>query len=196
MSSRSRGRRTGVSGTREAILAAARQSFTARGYDATTVRAVAREAGVDPALIHYFFGTKDALFAASLALPVNPREVVDELVAGGLDGVGERMVAFLLGVWEEPDGSPLLAMLRSAVAHEEAAAMVRQFLGREVIGRLARAVDAPDPELRASLCASQIVGVAVARYVVRIEPLASAAPATVAAWVGPTLQRYLTARAA
>ena len=196
MSSRSRGRRTGVSGTREAILAAARQSFTTCGYDATTVRAVARDAGVDPALVHYFFGTKDALFAASLELPVNPREVVDELVAGGLDGLGERMVAFLLGVWEEPGGSPLLAMLRSAVAHEEAAAMVRQFLGREVIGRLARAVDAPDPELRASLCASQIVGLAVARYIVRIEPLASAEAATVAAWVGPTLQRYLTAREA
>ncbi len=196
MSTRGRGRRTGDSGTRATILAAARESFTARGYDATTVRAVARRAGVDPALIHYFFGTKDALFAASLELPVNPREVVDELVAGGLDGLGERMVAFLLGVWEEPGGSPLLAMLRSAVAHEEAAAMVRQFLGREVIGRLARAVDAPDPELRASLCASQIVGLAVARYIVRIEPLASAEAATVAAWVGPTLQRYLTAREA
>lgn len=196
MSTRGRGRRTGDSGTRARILAAARESFTARGYDATTVRAVARQAGVDPALIHYFFGTKDALFAASLELPVNPREVVDELVAGGLDGLGERMVALLLGVWEEPGGSPLLAMLRSAVAHEEAAAMVRQFLGREVIGRLARAVDAPDPELRASLCASQIVGLAVARYIVRIEPLASAEAATVAAWVGPTLQRYLTAREA
>lgn len=196
MSTRGRGRRTGDSGTRAGILAAARESFTARGYDATTVRAVARQAGVDPALIHYFFGTKDALFAASLELPVNPREVVDELVAGGLDGLGERMVAFLLGVWEEPGGSPLLAMLRSAVGHEEAAAMVRQFLGREVIGRLARAVDAPDPELRASLCASQIVGLAVARYIVRIEPLASADAARVAAWVGPTLQRYLTAREA
>lgn len=194
MSTRARGRRTGDSGTRATILAAARESFTARGYDATTVRAIAHQAGVDPALIHYFFGTKDALFAASLELPVNPREVVDELVAGGLDGLGERMVAFLLGVWEEPGGSPLLAMLRSAVAHEEAAAMVRQFLGREVIGRLARAVDAPDPDLRASLCASQIVGLAVARYIVRIEPLASAEAATVAAWVGPTLQRYLTAR--
>ena len=196
MSTRARGRRTGDCDTRATILAAARESFTARGYDATTVRAVAHQAGVDPALIHYFFGTKDALFAASLELPVNPREVVDELVAGGLDGLGERMVAVLLGVWEEPGGSPLLAMLRSAVAHEEAAAMVRQFLAREVIGRLARAVDAPDPDLRASLCASQIVGLAVARYIVRIEPLASAEAATVAAWVGPTLQRYLTAREA
>jgi AcrR family transcriptional regulator len=187
------GRRPGPNRTREAIVGAARRAFAARGYDAVSVRAVAREAGVDPALVHRFFGSKERLFIAAMELPVSPSELVGALLAEGVDDVGERLVARLLAVFDDPRSfAPFLALVRGAVSNERAAAMLREFVTREVLGRLSAAASPDAPELRASLAGSQIIGLAMARYVVRVPPLAGADPATVASCVGPTIQGYLT----
>jgi AcrR family transcriptional regulator len=188
-----RGRRAGPSRTREQILAAARARFAAHGYEATTMRDVAAAAGVDAALVHYFFGTKPGLFGAAMALPTTPAEVVGELLEEGVDDLGERLVRRFLALWDDPEtGAPLLALVRSAASHEEAAAVLRGFLGEEVVGRLARALDAPEPELRATLAGSQLAGLAMVRYVVGLEPLASTDPEWIVATIGPSIQRYLT----
>lgn len=187
------GRRPGPTRTRGAILDAARSAFAARGYDAVSVRAVAREAGVDPALVHRFFGSKERLFVAAMELPVAPSALVAALLADGVDGLGERLIRTLLALWDSPGGfAPFLALVRGAAGSEAAATMLREFLTREVLGRIA-AVAAPDrPELRASLAGSQIVGLAMARYIVRVAALADADPDEIVAAVGPTIQRYLT----
>ena len=186
-----RGRRPGEPATREAVLAAARGRFGSQGYDATTMRQVAADAGVDAALVHYFFGTKADLFVAAVAYPVNPAEVLPKVLEGGPEGVGERLLRMFLDVWDTQGATPIFALLRSTT-HDGAAGMLREFITREVVGRVARSIDADRPELRATLCGSQLMGLAMARYVVKVEPLASADRETVVACVAPTLQRYLT----
>lgn len=187
------GRRPGDSGTRAAILDAARQSFGASGYAGTTIRGVARAAGVDPALVHRFYGSKESLFAATLDLPGDPSVLLPALLGEGLDGLGERVVGTFLALWDATPGQgPMLALIRSAVADERSAELLRDFLTRVAMGPLATAAGGDSPELRASLVASQMVGLAVTRYVLRLEPLASIPAAELAAHVGPTLDRYLT----
>jgi AcrR family transcriptional regulator len=189
---RPRGRRPGASDTREAILAAARARFAAHGYDRTRIRDVAQDARVDPALVHYFFRTKDGLFAAAMELPLRPAEVLGPLVAEGIPGLGERIVRRLLSVWDDPAyRSALMAIVQGASAHPGAANALREFITREIVGRIAGAVEADRPELRANLVASQVIGLIAARYVARVEPLASLDAEEVVGMVGPTLQRYL-----
>ncbi len=186
------GRRPGDSGAREAILREARASFGSAGFSGTTIRGVARAAGVDPALVHHYFGSKDELFAASLELPFDPTVVVPALLAEGMDGLGERVVRTFLGIWDATPGQgPLLALLRSAVSDELAAQSLRDFISRVIVGPLASAAGSDEAELRASLAASQVLGLAIARYVVRLEPLASAGPDELGPLVGQTLDRYL-----
>lgn len=185
------GRRPGNADTRQAVLDAARDCFAAFGYDGATIRAIAAEAGVDPALVHHFFGAKSDLFAAATELPAG------ELLPAPLDGeddvLGERVVRTFLALWEDPTTrSRFLAMVRSAVRYEAAATMLRSFLSREVLGVLAHNLDTPDADLRATLVGSQLVGLAIARYVVEVQPLASASVETVVAAYAPTIQRYLT----
>jgi len=187
------GRRPGDSGTRTAILDAARESFGASGYTGTTIRGIARTAGVDPALVHRFFGSKESLFGAALELPFDPAELLPLVLAEGPHGLGERLVRTFLGIWDATPGQgPMLALLRSAVSDQAAAATLRDFLTRAVLAPLAQAVGADHPELRASLAGSQMVGLAVARYVVRLEPLASASPDELAPALGRALDAYLT----
>ncbi len=187
------GRRPGESGTRDAILAAARLAFGRQGYGATSVRAVARAAGVDPSLVLHFFGSKDGLFEAALQLPADPAVMVAGLLAGDLDTLGERVVRTFLGVWDgTPGQGPMLAMLRSAVSHEDSAAMLRELLLRVILRPVAHGAGGDRPDLRASLLASQIVGLALTRYVLKLEPVASASADDLAPLYGPTLQRYLT----
>jgi AcrR family transcriptional regulator len=187
------GRRPGVSGTREAILDAARRAFAEQGYQHATIRGVADLAGVDPALVHHYFGTKQALFVAAVQLPANPVSQLMAVLAEDPGQAGERMVELFLSIWDHAaDQSPLLALVRSAVGDEHAAAMLREFITEEVLGQIAHRLGSPDAQLRATLVGSQIIGLAMARYIVKVEPLASAPAAQVVAAIGPTLQRYLT----
>ena len=188
------GRRPGDSGTREAILTAARNAFNSKGYSASTLRGIAREAGVDPALITHFFGSKDGLFEQALELPLDPASLVPALLVDGVDGLGERVVRTFLGVWDgTPGQGPMLAMLRSAVSHEDSAEMLRALLSRTILQPLARGAGAKKPDLSAALLASQISGLALTRYVLKLEPVASLSADELAPLIGPTLQRYLTA---
>jgi len=186
------GRRPGAGGTGEKILAAARAHFARLGYDAGTVRGIAAEAAVDPALVLHYFGSKEGVFRAAVDFPVDPAEFVPRLLAPGLDGLGERIVQFFLETWDSPAGRPLLALIRSVVSNEDAAALLREFVTREVLGRLARALEVDQPQLRVSLAASTLIGVAMLRYVIKLEPLASARSEVVAGWLGPAVQRYFT----
>ncbi len=187
------GRRGGDSGTRAAVLAAAKQAFGEGGYGATSVRGVARSAGVDPSLVLHFFGSKDGLFEAAVALPLDPAETVAGLLAEGPDRLGERVVRTFLQIWDgTPGQGPMLAMLRGAVSHEDSAARLRDLLLRVVLRPLAEGAGGDRPDERAALLASQVAGLALARYVLRLEPLASASADELAPLIGPTLQRYLT----
>jgi AcrR family transcriptional regulator len=189
-----RGRRAAGGDTRGAILDAARTLFARNGYTATTLRAVARDAGVDPALTLHHFGSKDALFRSAMQFPIDPSVIASAIENGDRDRVGERLSHYFIELWEdEATRASLLTMLRSAFTHEAAAGMMRGFIAEALVGRVAAVLDLPDPELRATLVGSQLVGLAIARYLLRIEPLASADAATVTAWLAPTLQRYLTA---
>jgi AcrR family transcriptional regulator len=189
---RRRGPRADAADTRGAVLEAARARFAAHGYAGTRLRDVAADADVDVALVSYFFGSKDGLFAAAMELPINPAQLVEQLVAEGSDGLGERLARTMLARLDATGGGAFVGMVRSAATNEQAAALLRGFVEREVLGRLVRAVDAPNPELRAALVGSQVVGLIMARYVVRVQPIADADPETLATAIGPTLQRYLT----
>jgi len=187
------GRRSGDSGTREAILEAARTRFAEHGYDGATIRGIAADAGVDPALVHHFYGTKERLFAEALRFPAIPSEILDQVAQAEADRLGETFVRTVLQVWESPETRDRsIALLRSAVTNEQAAAMLRSFVEGGIFGAIARVVGDDDAEFRASLVASQIVGLGIARIVLRIDPIASADIDELAAAIGPTVQRYLT----
>jgi len=189
---RRRGRRPAGEDTRQSIVDAARTEFATRGYEGTTMRGVARAAGVDARLVHHYFESKDEVFAAAMELPVRPHEVVEQIISGSVDGLGERLVRFFFAVWDAPAGRErIVALLASALTSQDAARLLREFLTREIFGRVAAELGSDDPQLRAALAASQMVGLIVARYVVKIEPLASADPADLVPIIGPTLQRYL-----
>jgi AcrR family transcriptional regulator len=190
---RRRGRRPAGEDRRGDILAAARDEFARRGFDGTTLRGIARAAGVDPRLVHHYFDGKDAVFTAAFELPVRPQDVVEPMVAPGPDGIGERLIRLFLTVWDSPPGRQrIVALLGASLTSEAAARMLREFLTREVLGRIVARLGTDDAELRASLAGSQMMGLVVARYVVAIEPLASLEPDMVVQLIGPTLQAYLT----
>ena len=188
------GRRPGRQNTRDAILAAARQEFAERGYGGASIRSIATAAGVDPALVHHYFGTKDELFAATVNFPVNPAEFVPRVLAGGAEGVGERLVRAFVSTWDSPVGAAGVALLRSAVSSQLAARLLREFLTTQILRRVNAMlqIDPAEAPLRAALVASQVSGLALMRYVLKVEPLASAPPEDVVAAVAPTIQRYLT----
>ena len=190
---RRRGRRPAGEDTRAQILDAARTEFAARGYEGTTLRGIARAAGVDPRLVHHYFSGKDDVFTAAMELPVGPHDLVAQAIAGGPEGLGERLLQTFFSVWDTPIGQErIVALVSSVLTSESAALMIKQFLTREVFGRIAAACGVDDPELRASLAASQMVGLIMARYVVRLEPLASADPEELIPFIAPTLERYLS----
>ena len=189
------GRAAGSPPNRESILAAAREQFAERGYDSATIRSIAASAGVDPALVHHYYGSKDSLFAAALALPVSPRKVLDDVLKGDPETLGERLLRRFLELWSsdtEGIGGAVMGLLRSLTTHDDAARMVREFVSREALGRIAEALDIPQPSLRAALVGSQIVGLVLAKHVVKLEPIATADVETLVACYAPTLQRYLT----
>ncbi len=189
------GRRPGRSTTREELLAAARDSFAERGYDRTSVRAVAAAAGVDPALVRRYFGSKEGLLVAALSDAMSPQQRLPEALHGGLDSIGDRMIGYFLSVWDEPPHRDvLIGMIRSACTNQRGATLLRDFIASQILDQLADALGRSEAHLRAGAIGSQLVGLAMVRYVVQIEPLASATPQQLRAVFGPTLQRYATGK--
>ena len=188
-----RGRRPGAPDTRAAILATARTSFADKGYAGTTIRGVAAAAGVDSALVHHYFGTKDDLFVAALELPVDPREAIAPALVGGPDGAGERVLRVFVGVWDDPANTPVLVALARTMLDPSASHLLRDGFLPVVLQPVGRALGLDRPDLRMSLVASQMLGIILGRYVLALEPLASLPADAVVAAYAPTIQRYLTA---
>jgi AcrR family transcriptional regulator len=192
------GRRPGHPDTREAILAAARDAFAERGYGGASIRSIATGAGVDPALVHHYFGTKDDLFMAAVQPPIDPAEMLDKVFTGGdVNELGTRVVTAFLAVWDHPVNGPAFeALVRSAVSSELSGRLMREFFTAQIIRRVRhelRGDIAPaEIPLRATLVASQLFGLATIRYLLKFEPLASAPTPAVVATVAPNIQRYLT----
>lgn len=187
------GRRPGPSSTRASILAAAVECFAANGYDATSMRHIAAVAGVDPALVRRFFGGKEQLFAEMATALIVPERAVAAVTEGAAEAAGERLLRYflsLLGDVTHP--GPLLGLIRSAVTSEHAAGLLRRLLAEQVLGEIAASLRSETAELGAALAASQLVGLAIARYAVRLDALATADPDDLVRWIAPVIQSYLT----
>jgi AcrR family transcriptional regulator len=188
------GRRRGVSsGTRAAILKAARASFAKSGYDGTTFRGVAGKAGVDPALVVHFFGTKAGLFAASLELPVRPEEL-EEVLQGDRATLGRRIATFYLKRVFHERAQTAQSLLRSSVANKEAAAILRGVIESTAITLIERLFPGPETALRGELVASHMMGIFLARHILKVEPIASCPDEELIELVAPALQHYLAPR--
>jgi AcrR family transcriptional regulator len=187
-----RGRRPGSPDTRAAVLAAARELFAANGYAGTSVRAVAAAAGVDPALVHHYFGSKDKLFLAALEVKLDPREGLAPVIAGGVEGAGERLLRVFVAVWDDEETRlPLLAIVRGIVDPGGQQLMRDGFL-HMVFGPVGVGLGLDQPERRMAHVGSQLIGLAVLRYLLEIEPLASMPPEQVVATYAPVVQGYLS----
>jgi AcrR family transcriptional regulator len=191
---RRRGRRPGGGDTKAALMAAARAEFGVNGYDGATVRAIARRAGVDPAMVNHWFGGKEGLFAeVVLKVPFNPRELIAGILSGDRDTLGERIIRTFLTNWDAQEGGVFTALIRSVASHDQVAAAMRQFFIHHVFGQITSVLVSDDTAmLRANLVASQIIGLGLVRYVAHFEPIHKSEVETLVAAIGPTLQRYLT----
>lgn len=187
------GRRPGNQDTRQSILEAARQVFAEKGYDQASIRAIAAQAEVDPALVHHYFGTKEKLFLASMNAPINPAELVPKALDGPPEEAGERLVRLMLSVWDSPAGVAAVAMMRSAMSNEWTARLLREFVVTQILRRAIAelTVDPAEAPMRAALVATQVAGLAVVRYVLKVEPVASADAEDLVRAIGPNVQRYL-----
>jgi AcrR family transcriptional regulator len=186
------GRRPGVPDTRDAILDAARRGFATRGYDATTVRAIATDAEVDPALVIHYFGTKEALFVAAAGLPPALPGLIASLGTLPHHDFGRALAGSYLSFIDSDDSrNAILALVRSAVSHDKAATMLREFLTAQLLPVIAERTGQPDAQLRASLIAAQLIGIAMLRHVLRVETLARATLDDIATLVAPVIQQYL-----
>jgi len=189
---RARGPRPAGEDTRAAILEAAQSEFAERGFDAASMRAVARRAGVDPALVRHYFGTKSELFSVLNELPGRPGELLGRLFDAGTDGLGRRMVGLFFGLWDQPEGRQRMrALIAAASSREPAGAGLAEFIAADVTGAIAPRLTGVQRHLRAELIASHVVGLAMARFVLQLEPLASASEDDVARWLAPNLQRLI-----
>ncbi|WP_019854684.1 TetR family transcriptional regulator [Actinopolyspora mortivallis] len=189
---RRRGRRAGGDETRRALLTAARTAFAENGYDGATVRDIARRAGVDPAMVRHWFGGKERLFTAAVSLPLEPARLLPDLLDGPRERLGERVLGTFLRTWDEAGGGEFTALVRSVSDREEAGRMLREFLTSTLLEPLLRELRADRTGLRAALCASQLVGLGMIRYVIRLSPLDEADVETVTRTMAPTVQHYLT----
>ncbi len=187
------GRRPGESGTHDALLDAARRLFAERGYEGASLRAIAAAADVDAALVAHFFGSKADLLAAATEWPFDPDAGLPRVLAHGPGHAGEALIGLFLRVWDdEGQRNPLLTLLRAATSEPRAARLLEELLRTRMLGPLLAQLGSDQPELRGNLVAGQLAGLALTRYVLRFEPVASAEPSQLISWIGPTLQRYLT----
>jgi AcrR family transcriptional regulator len=187
-----RGPRPGRPDTRAAILAAARDGFARAGFGATTIRGIAATAGVDAALVHHYFGTKEDLFVAALELPVDPRAALAEAITGPAEVAAEQLLRTLLGVWDDPAVRPAFVALVRRALEPDGDRLIREGFLPVVLLPLGERLGLDRPALRMPLVASQVIGLVLARYVVRVEPLASLPAEDLVALYAPTVQRYLT----
>ncbi|OAN37547.1 TetR/AcrR family transcriptional regulator [Microbacterium sp. H83] len=189
---RRRGRPRGGSDSRVRIISAAVDEFGEQGYDGSTIRSIAARADVDSALVHHYFGTKADLFAEAVGIPLRPDVDVPGIIAGPRDDVGARLVRYVLEAFEQPDIRRRgVMLLRTAIGSRATTPLLAGFLSRELIGRIARELGVDDAELRATLVASQIAGLLLTRYVLKLGPMAAASVDDIVTRVGPTVQRYL-----
>lgn len=189
---RRRGRRSGGEDTRSALIEAAREVFAEQGYQGATVRSIASRAGVDAAMVNHWFGGKQALFAAVIELPVNPDDVGSWLATSDPSELARRLVRMFVTLWDNHEGR--FAMLVLSVATQEVAAkMIGEFFRNLIFTRIKTLARQDEPELRAALCGTQMVGLGMMRYVLKLEPIASAGVESLVSMIAPTLQRYLTA---
>jgi AcrR family transcriptional regulator len=188
-----RGRRPAGQDARADILAAAREEFVERGYEASSLRSVARRAGVDPGTVRHWFPDKARLLTAMLGVSeIEPATIVQEAANGPVESLGERLVVAVLGLWDHDGGDTVRVIMPAILADAELRTLLPQFIGAAILGPVVRALDGPDAQLRTGLVASQMAGLMLTRYLVPVQPLASLPPAEVAALAGPTVQRYLT----
>ena len=189
---RRRGRRPAGQDTRTALIEAARAVFAENGYDGATVRAIATRAGVDAAMVNHWFGSKEGLFAqAVLKLPFDPLELLEILRDGPDDELAERIVRTFITRWDSAGGGVFVALIRSVTGHEQAGHVLRDFF-QKFFTALISSIGAEDVSLRMTLCASQMVGMGMIRYVAKFEPFAGEDVEVLVRAVAPTLQRYLT----
>jgi AcrR family transcriptional regulator len=191
------GRRPGNQDTRGQIITAARHAFAAKGFAGASMRGIAAEAGVDAALIHHYFESKQQLFLATVALPVEFPQVLEPLAAGDRVDLGERLVRTVLGIWDSELQPSLVAAIRTALTDPALTRSVSEFFSLEVIGRVLRQDDLPQEEAnrRAGLVASQVLGLLIGRYVLRLPALVNRRSEDLVAEIGPTVQRYVDGRA-
>lgn len=191
------GRRPGNQDTRGQIITAARHAFAAKGFAGASMRGIAAEAGVDAALIHHYFESKQQLFLATIALPLGLPQVVEQVAAGERRDLGERLVQTVLGVWDSELQPSLVAAVRTALTDPALTRSVGEFLNLEVIGQVLRRDDLPPEEAnrRAGLVASQVLGLVVGRYVLRLPALVNRQTEDLVAEIGPTVQRYVDGHA-
>jgi AcrR family transcriptional regulator len=187
------GRPRGQSDTREKILLSARELFARNGFDRTSVRSIASAAGVDAALVHHYFGTKQQLFAAAIHIPIDPMQVLGPMRETPVAELGWKLPALLLPLWDSELGSGFIATLRSLLAGEDVS-LVRSFLQEVISVEVGRRVDEPpgSGRVRVQFVASQLVGVVMARYILELEPFASLPIEQIAETIAPNLQHYLT----
>ena len=187
------GRPAGISDTRERILTSARDLFARNGIDKTSIRAVATAAGVDPALVHHYYGTKQQLFAAAIHIPIDPMQVIGPLRQTPVENIGYTLPSILLPLWDSEMGKGFIAELRSLLAGNEIS-LLRSFLQEVITAEVGPRVDNPPGSgaIRIQFVASQLVGIVMARYILELEPFRSLPPDQIAQTVAPNLQHYLT----
>ena len=187
------GRPAGASDTRERILASARELFAQNGIDKTSIRAVAAAAGVDPALVHHYYGTKQQLFAAAIHIPIDPMEVLRPLRDTPVEQLGYTLPSVLLPLWDSEIGKGLIATIRSLLAGSEVS-LLRFFMQEVIAVEVGARVDNPPGTglIRVQFAASQLVGVVMARYILELDPFKSLPVDQIVETIGPNLQRYLT----
>lgn len=174
-------------------MTAARGLFAEKGYDGASIRAIARAADVDPALVHHFFGTKEGLFIAAVEFPVNPAEVLPYVLGGPRESTGRRMAQMFLREWGRAEArGPLISLLRSSMTSEQAAELLRQFVSAAILTRVGDRLGIPLVRIEAA--AAQMIGVVFLRYVLRVEPIASVSDDELVELLAPTLQRYFDGR--
>ncbi|KMV21721.1 TetR/AcrR family transcriptional regulator [Mycobacterium heckeshornense] len=187
------GRPAGSSDTRERILKSARDLFARNGIHKTSIRAVAAAAGVDSALVHHYFGTKERLFAAAVRIPIDPMDIIGPLREVPVEDLGYRLPSTLLPLWDSELGAGVIATVRSLLAGSEVN-LIRSFIEDVIAVEIGSRIDDPPGSgiIRIQFVASQLVGVVMARCILELEPFKSLPPEQIARTIAPNLQRYLT----